>query len=68
MRFTNARSLSGSHVALRMVKAYPDYLIIGFDSMEYCASLKNLAAIEKSPNFLFIKVRHRGRSADLSSR
>ena len=32
--------LSGSHATIRLVNQYPNYFIIGFDSLEYCASLK----------------------------
>lgn len=44
-------------MAIRLVKEHPDYLVIGFDSMEYVASLNNLKAIATLPNFLFIRVR-----------
>ncbi len=46
---------SGSHAAIRLVKTYPTYFVVAFDSMEYCASLKNLRSVEGAPNFVFVK-------------
>lgn len=48
---------SGSHVTIRLVNQYPNYMVIGFDSMEYCASKKNLDTVEGKPNFKFMEVR-----------
>jgi len=37
------------------VKEHPTYLIVGLDSLEYCASRKNLSGIIDKPNFVFVK-------------
>jgi dTDP-D-glucose 4,6-dehydratase len=35
---------------------YPTYFVVALDSMEYCASLKNLRSLEGKPNWVFVKV------------
>jgi dTDP-D-glucose 4,6-dehydratase len=40
-----------SHVAIRLVKTYPEYKIVVLDKMDYCASLSNLSSIADAPNF-----------------
>jgi UDP-glucose 4,6-dehydratase len=52
---TGAAGFIGSHVAIRLVTLFPDYLIIGLDSMEYCASVKNLDQIINAPNFRLVE-------------
>jgi len=52
---TGAAGFIGSHVSIRLVNNFPNYLVLGFDSLEYCASLKNLESIIAKPNFKFIQ-------------
>ena len=40
---------------MRLVKRYPQYKIVNFDKLEYCASLKNIEEIADYPNYKFIK-------------
>ena len=46
---------SASHVVLRLVKKYPQYKIVNFDRLDYCACLKNLQEIKDAPNYKFVK-------------
>merc|ERR1711991_373995 len=52
---TGAAGFIGSHACIRLVREHPDYLVVGFDSMEYVASTKNLDSIKDKPNFRFVK-------------
>lgn len=46
---------SASHVVMRLVKKYPQYKIVNFDRLDYCASLKNIESIADEPNYEFVK-------------
>lgn len=46
---------SASHVVRLFVNSYPQYKIVNFDKLDYCASLKNIEDISKRPNYTFIK-------------
>ena len=52
---TGGAGFIGSHVVRRLVKGYPDYFIVNFDCLDYCSSLKNIADLEKSPNYKFVE-------------
>lgn len=47
---------SGSRMVLHLVNKYPNYLIVNFDKLDYCASLYLLKTVENKPNYEFIKV------------
>ena len=63
-----------------LVKKYPQYKIVNFDKLDYCASLVNIQEIADYPNYTFVKVRrhlvwfpaipaeHSRRAAELSRR
>ena len=40
-----------------LVKKYPQYKIVNFDKLDYCASLVNIEEISEYPNYTFVKVR-----------
>lgn len=52
---TGGAGFIGSHVVRRFVKNYPQYNIINLDILTYAGNLENLADIEKSNNYSFIK-------------
>uniref|UniRef100_A0A0A9F468 NAD(P)-binding domain-containing protein n=1 Tax=Arundo donax TaxID=35708 RepID=A0A0A9F468_ARUDO len=52
---TGAAGFIGSHVAIHIIKKYPEYNIIILDKLDYCSNLKNLLPVSSSPNFKFIK-------------
>ena len=39
----------------RLVKNYPDYLIVNFDALTYAGNLENLKDVENAPNYVFVK-------------
>lgn len=44
-----------SHVAILLCTKYPEYNIVVYDKLDYCACLKNLEEIFDKPNFKFVK-------------
>jgi UDP-glucose 4,6-dehydratase len=44
-----------SHVAILICKKYPQYKVVVYDILDYCACLANLEEIFKLPNFKFVK-------------
>lgn len=44
-----------SHVAILLVEKYPEYNIVVYDCLDYCACLENLEGIMEKPNFKFVK-------------
>lgn len=50
---TGAAGFIGSHVCDEFVATMPDCLIVGFDMLDYCASLQNLANALQHSNFVF---------------
>jgi len=46
----------GSHVVIKLVKTYPQYKIVAYDKLDYCACVENLySELKGYPNFRFIK-------------
>jgi UDP-glucose 4,6-dehydratase len=52
---TGGAGFIGSHVAIRLVQQHPDIKVIVYDSLEYCASIRNLDVIRNSTNFELVK-------------
>ena len=52
---TGGYGFIGSNFARYMLKAYPEYHIINFDSLTYAGNRDNLADIEKNPRYTFVK-------------
>lgn len=52
---TGGAGFIASHIALRLVNSYPQYKVVVFDKLDYCASLNNLSSIANKPNFKFVK-------------
>jgi dTDP-glucose 4,6-dehydratase len=52
---TGGAGFIGSHVVHLFVSKYKDYSIYNLDALTYAGNLENLVAIEKAPNYTFIK-------------
>lgn len=52
---TGAAGFIASHVAIRITESYPQYKVVVFDKLDYCASLNNLKRISRLSNYKFIK-------------
>lgn len=52
---TGGAGFIASHLIILLVKKYPEYNIINYDKLDYCASLKNLSQVENYPNYKFVK-------------
>ncbi|KAI9034477.1 hypothetical protein DFJ74DRAFT_21672 [Hyaloraphidium curvatum] len=44
-----------SYAVRKFALLYPEYNIISFDKLDYCASLNNCRSLESLPNFSFVK-------------
>ena len=52
---TGGAGFIGCHMVKRLVKNYPDYLIVNFDALTYAGNLENLKDVENAPNYVFVK-------------
>lgn len=53
---TGAAGFIGSNFVFHMLKAHPDYEIIGLDSLTYAGNLETLAPVIDDPRFRFVKM------------
>ncbi|MEW5306394.1 MAG: hypothetical protein WDW38_007332 [Sanguina aurantia] len=52
---TGGAGFIASHVVIRLAKLYPDYKVVVFDKLDYCASMNNLNAVQGKANVKFVK-------------
>ena len=52
---TGAAGFIGSNFVFHMLKAHPDYEIVGLDALTYAGNLETLAPAIDEPNFRFVK-------------
>jgi dTDP-glucose 4,6-dehydratase len=53
---TGAAGFIGSNFVFHMLKAHPDYDIVGLDSLTYAGNLETLAPVMDHPHFKFVKI------------
>ena len=51
---TGAAGFIGSNFVFHMLKAHPDYDIVGLDALTYAGNLESLQSVEKSPLLPFL--------------
>lgn len=52
---TGVAGFIASHVALRLVRMYPQYRVVGLDKMSYCSDERNMEPLADCPRFRFVK-------------
>mmetsp|Transcript_8309 Transcript_8309/g.12678 ORF Transcript_8309/g.12678 Transcript_8309/m.12678 type:complete len:355 (+) Transcript_8309:107-1171(+) len=52
---TGGAGFIASHVVILMAKKYPQYKIVNFDRLDYCACIENLCELEDLTNYKFVK-------------
>lgn len=52
---TGGAGFIGSHVVILLAKKYPQYKIVTFDKLDYCACRENLNCVDHLDNFKFVK-------------
>jgi dTDP-glucose 4,6-dehydratase len=53
---TGGAGFIGSHVIRRLLKKYPNYLVVNADKLTYAGNLENLSDVDILPNYRFEKI------------